>query len=386
MRKSKYTTIDAELKRMEEVVKIKVKDFRPARHLNLTEQIFHLFKSSSKAHIDPIEEEKILDVIKYYLKEKTPIKISFLWALYWMVQSPWKFIECNIIKPRLGDYWAPYWLSMINRKLKKIFPPGCKFYVINEQEMVKEMGWTNSQSRERMSCLSPIYSKSDCVKIIDLPKFNELPKIQKPNDEEIIATVISTPALFSQISEESMKFIMDEFYVDRNKIFSAEKSLLTPSELDDFYNQIDSFFFSADSSQPDNKLKESPAYLKFMALRAKNIVGVKKIIPDDIWDKGIQIKRKMNQIAKARRSSGWLDNKVMEGEPFIDAAIINRGRWSPDIWAFTSPQHGGSILDLDNRLYSISIAPEYRLQESEKHEPVKVKDSGEEFTLYWLKI
>ena len=138
---------------------------------------------------------------------------------------------------------------------------------------------------------------------------------------------------------------MDEFYVDRNKICE-----------------------------------------EFSAYGVKNIDKIMKIIPSDIWKKGAEIKKRMNQIAMGRRTGGWLDKEVMNGEPFIDAAIINRGRWSPNIWAFTSPQHGGSILDLNNKLYSISIAPEYRLKESGGYQPVMIKEGDQEYIFYWEKI
>ncbi len=360
MDKSEYKTLEFEIGRMEEVTKKKLETFRPARHCSIEDEIFHIFKSSSKAHITTVEVAKIYKVIEYYLRKKTPIKVSFLWAMYWMVQSPWKFIDYNVIKPRLGDYWAPYWFSLLNNKLKKIFPPGCEFDIIEEFEMVKEMGWTKNQSLERASLLRPVYAKFDCIKIFDLPIFTELPNVIEPNSEEIASTIVATPRLFNLIPDEKMRAIMDTFYHANDT--TCSQAVFQSGNL-------------------PHTLETSRILLE---CRKKSADEIKKIVPYDLWEQGKNIKRRMNQIAKARRSSNWLNQTVMSGEPFIDAAIIKRGAWSPDIWAFTSPQHGGSVLDLGNRLYSISIAAEYRLKESGEYKPIMMRDGDEEFIFYWL--
>jgi len=43
-------------------------------------------------------------------------------------------------------------------------------------------------------------------------------------------------------------------------------------------------------------------------------------------------------------------------------------------------------LDLNNKLYSISIAPEYRLKESGGYQPVMIKEGDQEYIFYWEKI
>ena len=58
----------------------------------------------------------------------------------------------------------------------------------------------------------------------------------------------------------------------------------------------------------------------------------------------------------------------------MDAAMIDKGRWSPDISAYLMPQHGGTVLDDFNPgRFSISIKPEFLLDQL--LEPVYMKTS-----------
>ncbi|MDD4989490.1 MAG: hypothetical protein PHV42_03635 [Candidatus Pacebacteria bacterium] len=328
------TTLEFELERMKQIVANKTKTFRPVKRQDLLSQIYHIFKSSSRVAINKEEEIKIKQVISYYIEKQEPIKVSFLWALFWMSQTPWKFVDYTTVDPRLGDYWMFYWLSLVNNKVSKIFPPGCIFYIIDEYEMVKEMGLTKVDAMYRKSCLYPVYSQFSCIRVIEIPHFSSLPTIEKLNESEVLATILSTPKLVSAIDQSSTKELMDVFYHHGDRDFGHLKSL----------------------------------------------------VPKNIWLAGERIKTKMNQLAAARWTTGWLEKEILGGEPYIDSATTDKGRWSPNAWQFAMPQHGGSVLDYDQvrSHYSICNFPEYRLVGENK--PVKIiNKDGKEYVFYWLK-
>src|SRR4051812_467478 len=108
---SRFTTLEAELRRMKAVADDRVSNFlnRTRRTFDQVDTIFHVFKSSSRVTIAPKELIDLRTVIERTVQLGNPVAVSFLWAFSWMSQSPWKFVQAHLIHPRLCDYWAAFW-------------------------------------------------------------------------------------------------------------------------------------------------------------------------------------------------------------------------------------------------------------------------------------
>src|SRR5687767_4926951 len=128
---SRSTTLEYELARMAEIVDERLLSFKPnRRNLSEVNRILHIFKSSSRVGIAPAEMAKMREAIEWSVRTEQPILVTFLWAFCWMSQSPWKFLQPHLVHPRLADYWSAYWLSMTCRKVERVYPPGCEFYIV----------------------------------------------------------------------------------------------------------------------------------------------------------------------------------------------------------------------------------------------------------------
>jgi hypothetical protein len=318
---------------MAEVVDERLANFKPDRRVpGEVDKILHIFKSSSRVGIAPEELAKIRAAIERSVKAGEPVLVSFLWAFCWMSQSPWKFLQPHLIDPRLADYWAAYWLSMICRKVERVYSPGCEFYIIDEFPMVRLLDWIPEKAARRAALLRPVFSQFPCIKLVDLPEFEARPNVPTPGDPEVLATILAAPCLFGQVEPDRVTILMDSFYRAGEKDWS----------------------------------------------------GLRTQVPDAVWNRASDIKTTMNQIGLARRTTGWLEHDLLGGRPYIDAAMIDRRRWSPRFCDKAMPQHGGTRLRTSpDGEYSLSIIPEYRLRET--HDPVSIAvEGGEELYLYWL--
>lgn len=316
------TCMEREIARMTSVVQKRMSVYRSPKRGQMLDAVVDIFRAGSRVRLSAQEEVRLSAALQVLIAREQVIPVSFMWALSWMAAIRWKFLTPQIIYPRLADLWAFFWLEMFNERVKRVYPPGCHFIIIDEVSMVRCMGWTIEQEQSRKKMLQKLYKRFSCISVVDLPEFEKLISVGEPSHAEIIAVLTSTPILWNRLSFECQQRIMWQLFVQQ------EKSSFTLHE------------------------KISPA----------------------IWQEARLIKIRMNQLGATRRANKWLEDEVLGGSHFVDAAMIDKGRWSPDISAYLMPQHGGTVLDDFNPgRFSISIKPEFLLDQL--LEPVYMKTS-----------
>lgn len=325
------TTPEHEFARMEREVERHLSCYRPPRDGSVDERVCRIFKSSSGARMSAEAQRHLTVAIRDSINSEQPIPVSFLWAAYWMACVPYKFLDYDNIEPRLGDYWACFWLDAFNRKVQTVYPPGCEFYIIEEFEMVRLLGWSLNQRKVRQSALEPLYRRFSSIEVVDLPRLGRMPPVADPCDSEVLAILLSSPRFISRMSHRDVSTLMERY------------------------------------SAP-GKVHVPPG---------------KAAIPASIWREAFHIKKRMNQLGRARKTTGWLTEQVMKGRSFVDAAMIKDGRWCPKMWAMLMPQHGATVLDAHGDRYSVAIVPEYRLQDTHVPVTTRAATTGDNLVLYW---
>lgn len=302
------------LRKIEEVIEKKLANFRknpPKKNGSEIDILFQIFKKNSRVPISELESKKIKNVLDFHIKNQTPIPVVLLWAYGGQALSPLKFCQPEINLPRLGDIWGLLWWKIFNFKIQFFHPPGIKLVLIDEKPLLKILGWGEREIEKRSRLVQKIASffELDFIYFENLPIFKADIKVNVC-DQEVIAILVSLPS--SIIPIEKQKIVFEFLYLKREKPISYFKR-----EMGEF------------------------------------------------WEKAKELREKMVRITEARKKVNWVEKIV--GEYFVDACLTEKGRFSPDIWGYSFPQHGGSLLNTDwDQRFSVSIIPEFRLLNTEK--------------------
>lgn len=336
----KTTTLENEIARMVRVVEQRVADFKKSfkgGRLTLADQLTQLIQKASRSNLDPVSRAGLEEVVKVSLDRDLPIPFAFLWAMGGQARSQFKFCEPHVALPRLGDYWMFFWLSMLSRKIQHVYTPGIEVVVADEVPQLELLGFTREEIRNRRAPLERVAKQYTAfVRIVELPYFNEhLDQIPEPTlTPELVFAIVSCLEWSERVPLE----VYNTLYQQREKPWDS----------------------------------------------------VRSAIPKCVWDEASRIQRAMIRIGEARKRTRFFD-QFFGGRPYIDGAITDKGRWSPDAWSLAFPQHGGSVLDATDTRYSVKIVPESRLLNN-GHEPVRIRSvemgadqKEEEYTFYWTK-
>ncbi|MEI6587664.1 MAG: hypothetical protein WCO05_01815 [Candidatus Moraniibacteriota bacterium] len=337
------TTLEAEIARMDVVMDTKISAYRfskQKRGVDIYGEVMQIIKKHSRQKVSPVEWEKIGGAVRYSIKNNFPINFAFLWACSGMARSAMKFVQNELNFPRLGDVWSLSWIKTFNKKIEESYPPGIKMLIVDELPLLQLLGWKREELLKRHNVMKKIAERMcpGIIEIVDMPSFADYAgKIQpvNPSPEEILSIITSQDNhIPTQVS--------DLLYTQREKPWDE----------------------------------------------------IRACFPAVIWEKARQTRMEMARIGQARKETGYVSD-CFSGMPYIDACIVEKGRWCPDIWAMAFPQHGGTVLEVDGRArYSIQIAPEYRLMGN--NEPVYISTSefnrligriapSREFIFYWKK-
>lgn len=308
------------------------------------EAIFRLFKGSSRVKIDDEEAVKIGKAIKKCLKAEEPIRVAFLWAVGGQARNPYKILQWDLNLPRLGDVWAIYWLAFLHCRAKHLHDPGLEIVIIDEGPLLKFIGWKEEEILRRRSVLQNLIPRDFPISIVGLPDFStDKISISDPSLPETLSIVSSAEFLLNQIPEDKIEKFHHDLYLERDK----------------------------------------------------NWQQIRDFVPDKTWQQALEIRTEMSRICQARKESGWVQDEIFSGKEYIDGAITEKGRWTPDIWSFTFPQHGGTWLVADGQTkYSTRIIPEQRLAKNASFRPVflplcQMSQEGkfpyEQLIFYWEK-
>jgi len=333
------TSLEQEIKRMVEVVNDRLAGYSPPLG-SAAESLWRIFKRHSRGQISSPEENKIRLAINSALKDEREIFMGICWAFGGMSLSGYKFREPKVNLPRLGDLWGLFWLLILNEKIKRIHPPGLKLIIADEEPHHFFLGHLPTKVARRQRIMTAVAAQyTSFITLTALPAYQGVAKaitIPEPSDEEILSIVGCLP----QDNIPSAAF--SQLYQEREKDWST----------------------------------------------------IRDLIPAAKWQEAREIIIKMLQIGEARKREGFFPH-LFGFQPYIDAAITEKSRWSPKAWGKTCPQHGGSLLRRgDNGQFSITITPESRLL-AEGYQPIRLRGeefgkldpslaTDEEYTFYWL--
>lgn len=332
------TTLEWELQRMEAVVEKRLCGYIPHKWGGKIENVVGILLSGSKDKGKKMEEnwlEKIRSAVEWAVIYGQPINISLAWACGTTAMSSYKFIDSNNL-PRLGDIWTLFWFSMLNQKVQVLHPPGIRLVIIDEVPHGLIVGRTEEEIALRQGVMRALALKyAPFTEIVSLPFFRYDGIVDKPCNEEVLAILMSLPG---SIPEE----VCELCYRVRNKPWGR----------------------------------------------------IQQVVSEGQWKKAVDIRIAMKRVDAGKKETHFTAS-LFCGAPFIEACIVEKGRWSPDIWSMAFPQHGGTALDTkgQNR-FSISCVPEVRLL-SNGHEPVMVSSRdfqafselevpNSPFTFYWV--
>jgi len=334
--------LQKELLRMREAITIKLRDYSPPPGENITDRLLQIFKKHSRSDINSEEQTKVRSAINLAIKKDSPINVSFLWALGGNAKSKWKFLQPHLNLPRFGDFWAFVWLHMVDSKVKTIYPPGCRFVIVDEVPLIKLIPrWNQAKIDERKQALIPVRKFVSQADICDLPDFNGMYPSNPISDYhpgEILAILLSRPDLENAIGDDKTEILYRDLYRTREKDWNA----------------------------------------------------IRLAIPDALWEEAVEIRKETARINQLRKETNWVGEQFFKGESFIDGALTEKGRWCPRIWPETStfPQHGGTTLKAGQGSFSVGIDMESRLVKT--HRPVYINplEFGldyryEPFIFYW---
>jgi hypothetical protein len=328
---------------MNDVINLRLSEYKKPISSNndIEDVIFLILQGASRVkNGNLIDTPNIKKAISWAVNRGLPVNISLLWTIGAHARSSFKILDWQYNVPRLGDIWALYWFHYLDQKVKTVYPPGIHIVLIDEISLSNLMGWNNNEMDLRKKIFRELIPKDLKVSIFDLPDFPEF-KIYIPALEDETLMVLTSSEI---ISTEIQISIAEELYKKHDKSWEE----------------------------------------------IKGKVGLSK------WNDAQEIVNQMSRIKTARKETDWVSNFVFDNVPYIDGCILKKGRWSPDIWDSTSPQHGGALLVYDgDRKFSVKIVPEFRLI-GEKRNPVSIpisefqaliKDplpwSGE-VMLYWI--
>lgn len=311
------TTFERETTRMMGIVTEKVANFTDSRRPMDMEGLTRIFQRHTRSKMDAAEWEKLLRAISAARAQEKPIPIGIQWAVGGHARNHFKFLEPDILLPRLGDFWAVFWFMMLDAKVRLYHEQGIEVVVVDEVPQSMLMGWTPEEAMHRRAPVETLASR-----YAPFMRFAELPSFET---ERVKATVGEPPP---------------------------------------------GMVYAICCSLPHVDLPEE-AYQWQYTSREKPWEQVCSAIPEAVWVHARQVAIEMAKLSAARKEAGWL--RQILGRPYIDAAITEKGRFSPDIWGSGFPQHGGTVLKAEDRgQFSVRIEPESRLL-GNGHEPVRVQ-------------
>ncbi|MDO8659712.1 MAG: hypothetical protein Q7K54_03865 [Candidatus Parcubacteria bacterium] len=337
----KTTCLEPEITRMIETVTLKLRGYSSSGK-SIVERVLQIFKKHSRSDIKEDEQIKIRSAITSAVKEGRPVNVSFLWALGGNARSMWKFIQSDLNLPRLGDFWAFAWLDMLDRKIKTVYSPGCRFIIVDEVPIIKLIPrWNQVQIEERRKALMPIRKMFLQIEVHDLPTFQGLLPVNPVTEiypGEILAILLSRSDLEEAIDIAEMEVLYQDLYRTREKDWGK----------------------------------------------------IRSIIPSELWDEAVATRMETARINQLRKETDWIGSELFGGELYVDGALTEKGRWCPRIWpeTSTSPQHGGTTLKIGQGSFSVGVEIEDRLLKT--HTPVYINpiEFGDTyqykpFVFYW---
>lgn len=338
----KTTQLRQEIDRMREAVTLKLQSYSPPPGPSTIERVLQIFKKHSRSEIRGEEQDKVRAAIAFAVNASLPVNVSFLWGLGGNANSKWKFLQPHLNLPRLGDFWAFVWLDMLDRKIKTVYPAGCRFAIVDETPMLKLIPRCNEiQIAERRQALMPIRELLPQIELYDLPDFpglsSDLP-LAEAHPGEILAILLSRPDLELAIGCDKTEALYQDLYRTRDKDWAR----------------------------------------------------IRSAVPDGLWQEAVAVRAETSRINQLRKETNWIGQKLFGGAPYIDGALTEKGRWCPRIWpeTSTSPQHGGTTLKVGEGTFSVGVELESRLTKT--HVPVYLDPSEfgstyryEPFVFYW---
>lgn len=305
-----YTNLEAEIRRMLETVTDRLETYnrssKPSK-LTLVDQIVGLLVKASHNSVDEENRFRLRETVVASIDHHAPIPLAFLWAMGGHARSAFKLLDSDVCLPRLGDFWMFFWLSMLNQKIQKFYAPGLEVIIADEVPQLELLGFTPEQIKMRRAPLCAVAREyAPFVRIVELA-----------------------------VPEHVVNAVPDQ-EPHPDLIFAVATSMEWESEI------------------------PSDVYDMHYKMRDKPWGKIQEMLPPGVWSRSADIQRRMMKIGEARKRVAFFD-QFFGGRPYIDAAITDKGRWSPDVWNLTFPQHGGTLLDAKNKRFSIKIIPEKRL-------------------------
>lgn len=312
------TTLEREVSRMQRVVDERIANFDHSRKAG-EDDLLRIFQRHSRSKMDHDELERIRRAISAARALGKPIPVGILWAVGGHSRNHFKFLEPDVLLPRLGDFWFVFWCRMLDAKVRLFHEHGIEIVVADELPQSALMGWTREETYLRRAPVEAVAAKhAPFIRFIDLPAFER------------------------------------------------EREGITVGE------PPPSFVYAVVCSLAHVDLPES-AYQWQYACREKPWEDVHAAIPKNVWEQARAVAIEMTKVSQARKETDWLHSVI--GRPYIDASITAKGRFTPDIWEGAFPQHGGTILKArDAGQFSVRIEPESRLL-GNGHEPVSIRAS-----------
>lgn len=334
------TKLKDELERMDSIVLGRLDSYESHKRGKLIDNIVGILLASSKNKGKGMGRnwiEKIYLAVEWAITNDQPINISLAWACGTISLSSYKFLEVTNNLPRLGDIWTLFWFKILNQKIQTLYSPGIKLVIIDEVPHGIIIGRTKQEIRMRQSAIAYIAREiTPFIEIVSLPFFQYDGTVGNPCNDEILAILMSLPLPISpEVSELCYR------------------------------------------------------------TRVKPWKDIMEMVPGSSWKQAENLRIQMKKVDAQKKESNFTAN-LFDGNPFLEACIVDKGRWSPDIWNMAFPQHGGTVLDnAGGNRFSISCIPEARLL-GNGHRPVfidsfdfrdfsteKVPDSP--FVFYWTK-
>lgn len=338
------TTLTAELERMGGVMEARLLNYRPPKG-TVVETIVQIFKKHSRMLISESEMVQIKKAVSEAVEKEEPVKLAFLWAFSGMARSSIKFLQPEINYPRLGDIWAYFWIKILDEKIKKVHPPGIKVLIVDEKPLLLIIGWDEKPLNQRFRVMKKLAEEvaPEVIEVTQMPSFDDVARsltVSPPSNDEILSIVTSVKEYEEKIG---MDVLVEFLYKTREKPWDE----------------------------------------------------IQMLIPELIWRDALERRMEMIRIGAARKKTGYL-SQCFSGASYIDACIVEKGRFCPDIWAMTFPQHGGTVLNASEKgRFSVKCLPENRLKgdnclpvliNTKEFDEIINSDStnGQDYIFYWL--
>lgn len=333
------TRLAAELGRMEIVSESRLRGYKPPKGETVTDRILQILKTHCRQKVDAVEWSRAREAVEAAQSARLPVPIGFLWAVGGHSRSRYKFLEPSVALPRLGDFWPVFWFRTLSRKIQSVYPPGIEVAVVDEVPQLRILGWSDADiDRRKLPVVRAAARYCPEMRIADLPDFSylvRLPDMPEPAPEVVYAVILSSDCGDAPGIGEAFRWQ----YQSREKPWDE----------------------------------------------------IRRIIPESLWRDAALLARRLIAVGEGRKRNGWMGREVFGGRPCIDACITERGRWCPDLWGTTFPQHGGTVLraGADPAQFGIRIEPESRLIAA-GYEPVYLPTSdvcaggSGQYIFYWV--